>query len=73
MKKIQHSRQKNNPFQPQIDTNPTIVSDLIKSSQTSIVELKQTIQTKSGTDLIDFILEDIRQLKKILFDPKVLV
>ena len=56
--------------QPQIENNPTIVSDLIKSSQTSIEELKQTIQTKSGSDLFDFILEDIQILKKILFDPQ---
>ena len=57
-------------FQAQIENDPTIVSDLIKSSQTSIEELKQTIQTKSGSDLIDFILEDIQQLQKILFDPQ---
>ena len=54
----------------QIENDPTIVSDLIKSSQTSIEELKQNIQTKSGSDLFDFILEDIQQLKKILFDPQ---
>jgi pyruvate,water dikinase len=57
-------------FQAQIENDPTIVSDLIKSSQTSIEELKQNIQTKSGLDLFDFILEDIQQLKKILFDPQ---
>ncbi|GED17327.1 phosphoenolpyruvate synthase [Aneurinibacillus migulanus] len=57
-------------FQEQIENDPTIVSDLIKSSQTSIEELKQNIQTKSGSDLFDFILEDIQQLKKILFDPR---
>jgi len=34
-------------FQTQIEYDPTIVSDLIKSSQTSIEELKQNIQTKS--------------------------
>ncbi|MBU8878849.1 phosphoenolpyruvate synthase [Bacillus sp. FJAT-29790] len=56
--------------QAQIEKDPTIVSDLIKRSQTSIEELKQNIQTKSGSDLIDFILEDIQQLKKILFDPQ---
>ncbi len=54
----------------QIENNPTIVSDLIKSNQASIEELKQNIQTKSGSDLFDFILEDIQQLKKILFDPQ---
>ncbi|WHX90444.1 phosphoenolpyruvate synthase [Peribacillus simplex] len=54
----------------QIENDPTIVSDLIKSNQTSIEELKQNIQTKSGSDLFDFILEDIQILKKILFDPQ---
>src|SRR5262245_22785030 len=57
-------------FQAQVENDPTIVSDLIKSSQTSIEELKQYIQTKSGLDLLDFILEDIQQLKKCLSDPK---
>lgn len=54
----------------EIENNPSIVSDLIKRSQTSIEELKQNIQTKSGSDLFDFILEDIQELKKILFDPQ---
>ncbi|WP_249593794.1 phosphoenolpyruvate synthase [Peribacillus frigoritolerans] len=53
-----------------IENDPTIVSDLIKHSQTSIEELKQNIQTKSGSDLFDFIMEDIQILKKILFDPQ---
>jgi pyruvate,water dikinase len=56
--------------QPQIEPDPAIVADLIKRSQTSLEELKQTIQTKSGVDLLDFIREDIQQLKKILFDPQ---
>ncbi|MBP1965713.1 phosphoenolpyruvate synthase [Paenibacillus aceris] len=57
-------------FQAQIEYDPTIVSNLIKSSETSIEELKQTIQTKSGSDLFNFILEDFQQLKKILFNPQ---
>lgn len=56
--------------QVQIENDPTIVSDLMKRSQTSIEELKQSIQTKSGPDLFEFIREDIQQLKKILFDPQ---
>lgn len=55
---------------PQFENEPTIVNDLIQRSQTSIEELKHNIGTKSGTDLFDFILEDIQQLKKILFDPQ---
>ncbi|MTV50984.1 phosphoenolpyruvate synthase [Heliobacillus mobilis] len=56
--------------QAQIENNPSIVSDLIRKTQASIEELKQNIQRKSGTDLFDFILEDIQELKKILFDPQ---
>ncbi|WP_419887555.1 phosphoenolpyruvate synthase [Neobacillus niacini] len=54
----------------QIENNPTIVSELIKRNQTSIEELKQKIQTKTGLDLFDTILEDIQELKKLLFDPQ---
>jgi phosphoenolpyruvate synthase/pyruvate phosphate dikinase len=55
----------------QIGNDPTIVTDLIKNNQTSVEALKQNIQTKSGSgDVFDFILEDIQQLKKILFDPQ---
>ncbi|MEK8128823.1 phosphoenolpyruvate synthase [Paenibacillus filicis] len=57
-------------LQAPIDNDPAIVAELIKSSQASIEELKHSIQTKSGSDLFDFILEDMQQLKKILFDPQ---
>lgn len=57
-------------FQTLIENNPTIVSDLIKSSETSIEMLRQNIQLKSGSDLFDFILEDIQELKRILFNPQ---
>ncbi|MFZ4451127.1 phosphoenolpyruvate synthase [Salibacterium aidingense] len=57
-------------FPAQIENNPAIVSDLMKRNQTSIETLKQNIQTKSGSDLFDFILEDIQQLRKVLFDPQ---
>ncbi|KNY28856.1 phosphoenolpyruvate synthase [Pseudobacteroides cellulosolvens] len=57
-------------IQAQVGNNPAIVSGLIESSQTSIQALKQNIQTRSGSDLFDFILEDIQQLKKSLFNPQ---
>ena len=50
--------------------DPAIASDLIKSNQRSIEDLRQHIQTKSGSDLFDFILDDIRQAKKTLFNPQ---
>jgi pyruvate,water dikinase len=53
-----------------IQKDPAIVHDLIKSSQTTIEELKQNIQTKSGLEVFDFILEGHQQLKKDLFHPQ---
>ncbi|MFB9274454.1 phosphoenolpyruvate synthase [Cohnella cellulosilytica] len=54
----------------QIENDPSIVSDLIQRSQDSIEELKRNIQTKSGPDVFAFILEDLQQLKQILFHPQ---
>jgi phosphoenolpyruvate synthase/pyruvate phosphate dikinase len=48
----------------------TVVSDLIKRSESSLEELRHNIQTKSGPDLFDFILEDIQRLRKNLSDPQ---
>ena len=57
-------------FQTLNDYDPQIVSDLIKSSQTSIDELRRDIQTKSGSVLFDFILEDIQRLRKSISDSQ---
>jgi len=57
-------------YQALNEYDPTIVSELIGNSQTGIEALKQNIQTKSGPDLFDFILEDIQQLKKTTSDPR---
>ena len=54
----------------QIGNDPTIVADLIKHNQTSVETLKRNIQTKSGPALFDFILEDIEQSKKMIFDSQ---
>jgi len=56
-------------YQTLKEYDPSVVGDLIRRSETSIDELKQNIQTKSGTDLFDFILEDL-QLRKSLSDPQ---
>ena len=56
--------------QPQIENDPAIVTDLIKTSQASLEELKRNMQTKSGVDVFDFILEDIQQLRTVLFNPQ---
>lgn len=57
-------------FRGQFECDPAIVANLIESSQASIEQVKQTIQTKSGTAVFDFILEDLEQLKKWITDPQ---
>lgn len=57
-------------IQAQAGNDPAIVTDLIRNSEAMISALKQNIQTKSGSDLFDFILQHIQQSKKVLFDPK---
>jgi len=56
--------------QAPIETDPAIVAELIERSQASIAALKRNIRTKSGSALLDFILADIQELKRILFDPQ---
>ncbi len=53
-----------------IETDPAIVAELIGRSEASITALKHDIQGKSGSALLDFILADILELKRILFDPR---
>ncbi|MGG0289624.1 phosphoenolpyruvate synthase [Bacillus pacificus] len=56
---------------PEIENDPAIVTSLIQNSEVSIKELKRNMQTKSGSAVFDFILEDIQQqLQKILFNPQ---
>lgn len=50
--------------------DPSIVPELIRANQASVDQLKQEICTKSGTELFDFIREDIPKLKHFLFDPQ---
>jgi rifampicin phosphotransferase len=52
-----------------VETDPAIVTDLIGRSEESIASLKHDIRTKSGSALFDFILGDLQELKRILFDP----
>jgi rifampicin phosphotransferase len=53
-----------------IETDPAIVAELIGRNELSIAALKRDIRTKSGSGLLDFILADIQELKRILFDPR---
>jgi len=53
-----------------IDPDPAIVTELIGRTEASVAALQRDIQTKSGPALFDFILADLQELKRILFDPR---
>jgi len=53
-----------------IETDPAIVAGLIERSQAWIATLKRDIRTTSGSALLDFILADLQELKRFLFDPQ---
>jgi phosphoenolpyruvate synthase/pyruvate phosphate dikinase len=53
-----------------IETDPAIVTGLIERSEASIDKLKSDIHGKSGPALLDFILADIQELRRILMDPQ---
>lgn len=52
------------------ETDPATVDELIGRSQASIAALKREIRRKSGPALLDFILADIQELKRFVFDPQ---
>ncbi len=53
-----------------IETDPAIVAELIEGNQASVAALKRDIRAKSGSALLDFILADIQELKRLVFDPR---
>ncbi|HEY2332697.1 MAG TPA: rifamycin-inactivating phosphotransferase [Acidimicrobiales bacterium] len=53
-----------------LETDPAIVEELMASTQASIAALQRDIRTRSGPGLIEFILADIQELRRILFDPR---
>jgi pyruvate,water dikinase len=53
-----------------IETDAAIVTGLIERSQAAIATLKRDVRGKSGTALADFILANIQELRRFLFDPQ---
>jgi phosphoenolpyruvate synthase/pyruvate phosphate dikinase len=54
----------------ELENDPAILAGLIAHSQASNAALERDIRTKSGTDLLDFILEDVQLLRQRLFEPR---
>ena len=53
-----------------IETDPAVVTGLIERSRASLTVMQREIQTKSGSALLDFILDDVQELRRLLFDPQ---
>ncbi|HWE15259.1 MAG TPA: rifamycin-inactivating phosphotransferase [Solirubrobacteraceae bacterium] len=53
-----------------IETDPAIVAELIGRNEASVAALKRDIRAKSGLVLLEFILADIQELKRLLVDPQ---
>ena len=58
------------PAPAPIETDPGIVTALVERSRASVATLRREIETVSGPALLDFILADIAELKRILFEPR---
>ena len=52
------------------EVDPSIVAELIEQCQTSLATVERDIVTKSGPELLDFILDDFQELRRVLFDPQ---
>ncbi len=53
-----------------IETDPSIVTALIDRAEASLATLKREIEPLSGPALLDFILADLEELKRLAFDPQ---
>ncbi len=53
-----------------IEADSAIVTELIEHSELSIAACQRDIRTKSGPELFEFILTDIQELRRLLFDPR---
>ncbi|WP_222101959.1 phosphoenolpyruvate synthase [Fluviicola chungangensis] len=61
---------KNLAFRDAPAPDPSLVPQLIEQNLETIRQLNRDISGKSGTALLEFILEDLQSLKQLLFDPQ---
>lgn len=60
------------PYDPPepIETDPEVVTELIRRNQESVAALRRDIEGLSGPELLDFILEDLGELKRLVSDKR---
>ncbi|GAA1212714.1 phosphoenolpyruvate synthase [Prauserella alba] len=54
----------------EIEPDPAIAEKLIARHEDSLAEAKRRIAAASGPELFDVILEDLAELKRVMFDPQ---
>lgn len=50
--------------------DPAVIKELIARNEASVKNLQQRIADVSGDQLFDFIIQDFKQLKDIMYDPR---
>lgn len=55
---------------PPLETDPAVVAELVARSEASLAASKKEIQAKTGPALLEFILADLKELRRLLFDPR---
>ena len=53
-----------------IEPDPARVTELIAETQESLARLRHDIRGRSGPELFEFILADLQELRRLLFDPR---
>jgi pyruvate,water dikinase len=53
-----------------IDADAALVAELIAATQESIAAAARGIADTSGPALLDFVLDDLQELRRVLFDPR---
>ena len=56
--------------QDMIDADPALVEELVEAGRESLAALAREIRAHHGPDLFDFLLEDVGELRRLLFDRR---
>ncbi|MFE2754088.1 rifamycin-inactivating phosphotransferase [Actinosynnema sp. NPDC059335] len=54
----------------EVEPDPNLVTEMIKRGEESVAAARREISAKSGSELLDFILTDIQELRRLLFEPR---
>ncbi|MCD2187408.1 phosphoenolpyruvate synthase [Actinomycetospora soli] len=53
-----------------LDADPALVADLVAEARASVATAAREIATHHGADLFAFVLADLHELRRLLFDPR---